>query len=107
MNESLFGAHEKEIAGYAKALSHPIRVYILTKLAQQSCCYSGELHTEIGIAKSTLSQHLSELKKAQLIQGFIQAPKVKYCIHQENWSKAKQLFAGFFNQEVVQLECNS
>jgi len=31
------------------------------------------------------------LKKAGLIQGEIEAPKVKYCINRENWEKAKFL----------------
>jgi DNA-binding HxlR family transcriptional regulator len=44
------------------------------------------------IAKSTLSQHLNELKDAGLIQGTITLPTVKYCINNENWLLAKSLF---------------
>jgi hypothetical protein len=32
------------------------------------------------------------LKNAGLIQGEIEAPKVKYCINRENWETAKILF---------------
>jgi hypothetical protein len=35
---------------------------------------------------------LKELKKAGLIQGEIEAPKVKYCINRQNWEIAKILF---------------
>jgi DNA-binding HxlR family transcriptional regulator len=44
------------------------------------------------IAKSTLSQHLKELKDAGLIQGEIEAPKIKYCLNRANWEEAKSLF---------------
>lgn len=91
--------HQKQLARYAKALSHPARVWILELLSHQSCCYSGDITEELPIARSTLSQHLSELKAAGLIQGEINPPKIKYCIHEENWKEAKQLISDFFNQE--------
>lgn len=86
---------QKEIARFAKALSHPVRLYVLELLLTQSCCYSGDLSETLPIAKSTLSQHLKELKNAGLIQGEIEAPKIKYCIHKENWEKAKVLLSDF------------
>jgi DNA-binding transcriptional ArsR family regulator len=49
------------------------------------------------IAKSTLSQHLKELKEAGLIQGEIEAPKIKYCLNRENWEEAKILFKELFD----------
>ena len=30
-------------ARYAKAMGHPIRMYILELLTKQACCYSGDL----------------------------------------------------------------
>ena len=88
---------QRKVARYAKAISHPIRVYILSLLGKQSCCYSGDLSEDLPIAKSTLSQHLKELKDAGLIQGKIEAPKVKYCVNKENWAEAQELFKGFLN----------
>jgi ArsR family transcriptional regulator, arsenate/arsenite/antimonite-responsive transcriptional repressor len=85
----------QRIARYAKALGHPIRVYVMELLSTQSCCYSGNLTDELPIAKSTLSQHLKELKDAGLIQGEIEAPKIKYCINKENWAEAQLLFKSF------------
>lgn len=83
------------LARYAKALSHPVRVYILELLSTQSCCYSGDLAEELPVARSTLSQHLKELKGAGLIQGEIEPPKIKYCIHRANWEEARALFGTF------------
>ena len=86
---------QTELARYAKALSHPVRVYILTTLSKQTCCYSGDLAEILPIARSTLSQHLSELKNAGLIQGEFLPPKIKYCINRENWERSKHLMMQF------------
>lgn len=86
---------QKKVARYAKAMGHPIRMYVLELLSKQSCCYSGDLSEELPIVKSTLSQHLKELKSAGLIQGEIETPRVKYCINKENWAEAQRLFKQF------------
>ncbi|MFW6101663.1 MAG: ArsR/SmtB family transcription factor [Bacteroidota bacterium] len=83
------------MARYAKAMGHPVRMYILELLATQSCCYSGDLSEILPIAKSTLSQHLKELKDAGLIQGTIERPRIKYCLNQDNWEEARELFRKF------------
>ncbi len=93
MNEKvILDLKQQKAARYAKALGHPVRMYVMDLLSKQSCCYSGDLSEELPIAKSTLSQHLKELKDAGLIQGEIEAPKIKYCLNKENWEEAKQLF---------------
>jgi len=90
----------QEIARIAKALSHPVRVYIILKLSKMnSCCYSGDLVDELPIGRSTLSQHLKELKYAGLIQGEINPPYIKYCINRVNWEKAKKLLDSFLNEK--------
>ncbi|MBW6500631.1 MAG: ArsR family transcriptional regulator [Bacteroidales bacterium] len=90
-----------ELARISKALSHPVRVYILLKLSKMdSCCYSGDLVEELPVGRSTLSQHLKELKYAGLIQGEIKPPYIKYCINRKNWERAKKLFASFLNNDL-------
>ncbi len=91
---------QERLAGYAKALSHPARVFVMDFLANNldKCCYSGDMAEELPIARSTLSEHLKELKKAGLIQGEINPPYIKYCINRENWDEAKLLLDGFFRR---------
>jgi DNA-binding transcriptional ArsR family regulator len=91
-----FTAQQEQIARIAKAISHPARVYILEKLnGLNSCCTSGEMIGDIPIARSTLSQHLKELKYAGLIQGEIDPPSIKYCINRNNWEIAKIILNSF------------
>lgn len=87
---------QKRLSRYAKAMGHPIRMYILETLSKQNCCYSGDLSEILPVAKSTLSQHLKELKNAGLIQGEIEAPKIKYCLNKENWEEAKNYYKKIF-----------
>jgi len=65
-------------------------------LASQDCCYFGDIHDEIPIAKATVSKQLKELKEAGLIQGEIKSPEVKFCINAENWLLVQNLFAELF-----------
>lgn len=91
-----FSTQQDEIARICKALSHPARVYIMERLSSmQACCTSGEMIGDIPIARSTLSQHLKELKFAGLIQGDIEPPMIKYCVNRKNWEEAKVLLKDF------------
>ena len=83
MSPKAYTEQEEQLARFAKAMGHPARMAILEFLAKP-------------IAKATVSQHLKELKAAGLIQGEIEAPKVRYCINRENWAKARESFADFF-----------
>ncbi|HOT13550.1 MAG TPA: winged helix-turn-helix domain-containing protein [Bacteroidales bacterium] len=100
--EKYYTDSQEKVARFAKALSHPVRVFILDYLANNidKCCYSGDMAEELPIARSTLSEHLAELKKAGLIQGEINPPYIKYCINRENWEEAKKTMIQFFNLKI-------
>ena len=95
----------EQIARFAKAMGHPARITILNYLASLNCCYFGDIHNVLPIAKATVSQDLKELKDAGLIQGEIEMPKVKYCINRDNWEKAQAYFALFFEQKETKKTC--
>ncbi|NCT09648.1 MAG: winged helix-turn-helix transcriptional regulator [Flavobacteriia bacterium] len=86
-----FTKDQELTAKFAKALGHPVRIAILELLNSQACCFHGDMAEELPIAKSTLSQHLNELKNVGLIQGDITPPSTKYCINRENFALAKRL----------------
>jgi len=96
MTKPNYTNRQKALARYSKALSHPARIAIMEILSEQSCCYSGDIAQDLPIARSTLSQHLSELKEAGLIQGEFNPPKIKYCIRKEGWEEAKRMMGEFF-----------
>ncbi len=95
---SLFDADLQEIAALAKTLSHPARLAVLRYLASSETCISGDISDEIPLSRTTVSQHLQELKRAGLIHGEIEGTKVCYCICNENLSKVFNLFHHFFEE---------
>jgi ArsR family transcriptional regulator, arsenate/arsenite/antimonite-responsive transcriptional repressor len=100
MKVKVYTENQEKLARYSKALGHPARVFIMEFLVKNTdkCCYSGDMVEELPIARSTLSQHLKELKNAGLIQGEINPPYIKYCINKANWAEAKEMIGLFFNR---------
>lgn len=75
-----FSRRENNVSDFARAISHPARVAILTTLAEKKECICGDLVLDLPLAQSTVSQHLKALKELGLIKGTIDGPKSRYCI---------------------------
>jgi DNA-binding transcriptional ArsR family regulator len=93
-----FEPDEVMLADLAKALSHPVRIKIIKILNEQNACMCGEIVDLLPLAQSTVSQHLKELKRAGLIKGNIDGPKICYCLNENTVEKAKSAFSGLFAQ---------
>lgn len=87
-----FSQKEQDLALFAKAISHPARISILKVLAQRNECICGEIVEVLPLAQSTVSQHLKELKNAELITGTVDGVTSCYCI---NWKKFDQFNSNF------------
>ncbi|AKD04548.1 metalloregulator ArsR/SmtB family transcription factor [Pontibacter korlensis] len=86
-----FSQEQQEVARIAKVLSHPARIAILQHLAETKTCISGDISNALPLSRTTVSQHLQELKNAGLIKGEIDGLTVCYCIDQDQFEKAKHL----------------
>jgi ArsR family transcriptional regulator len=69
-----------QIAELAKALAHPARLRILRLLLATPGCIGGEIVGAVGLAQSTISEHLRILKAAGVISGEIDGPRVCYAL---------------------------
>lgn len=85
-----FTTQQNDLAALAKALGHPARIAILQFLIKQKSCVCGAIVEELPLSQSTVSQHLSELKKVGIIKGDIEGPKVCYCIDAKAWKRMKE-----------------
>jgi DNA-binding transcriptional ArsR family regulator len=83
MNKSEhFDDNLQELARFAKAIAHPARLAILQYLAGTRTCISGDISDSLPLSRSTVSQHLKELRDMGLIQGTIEGLKINYCLSQ-------------------------
>jgi DNA-binding transcriptional ArsR family regulator len=97
MNKSeKFDDNLQELALLAKAISHPARLAILKYLTETKTCISGDISDFLPLSRTTVSQHLKELKKAGLIHGEIDGLKVNYCLCSQDLNRFAELFQKFF-----------
>jgi DNA-binding transcriptional ArsR family regulator len=90
-----FTLKQNQLADFAKALAHPARIAIIEYLAKSNSCVCGDIVEELPLSQSTVSQHLSELKKAGLIKGEIEGTSVCYCLNDKGWEAAQALLGNF------------
>lgn len=102
-NTEQFTSEQNEIALIAKALGHPARIAIIQHLLKVDSCVCRDIVEELPLAQPTISQHLKELKNANLIQGTVEGTSVCYCISEKGIEK----FQHFFQNITTHLQKNS
>lgn len=94
----LFDNDLQDQAALFKALAHPARLQILHYLAETKTCISGDLSEVLPLGRSTVNQHLRELKNAGLIHGHISGVNTNYCLTFEKINEMKKLFEEFLSE---------
>ena len=94
-------------ANLFKALAHPARLQILQFLAETKTCISGDISDELPLSRTTVNQHLKELKDAGLIKGHVEGVKMNYCLDGEKVKEMNILLTDFLNliQPVGNFTC--
>ncbi len=82
-----FSKKQNVVAEIAKAFGHPARVAIIEYLAKKQSCICAEIVDELPLAQATVSQHLKELKQADVIKGSIEGNAICYCLNQQTIAK--------------------
>ena len=75
-----------------KAISHPIRLYIVKDLIKNEGRNVSEINKILNIPQSTLSQHLGKLKDTRIIEGERNGLEVKYYVVNEDAKKIIKMF---------------
>jgi ArsR family transcriptional regulator, arsenate/arsenite/antimonite-responsive transcriptional repressor len=94
----LFDSNLKSAAALFKALGHPARLAILRYLSEAKVCITGDISDELPLSRTTVNQHLTELKKAGLIQGTVDGVKVNYCLDPARVKEMEKLANCFFRE---------
>ena len=87
-----FSAEQNEMAKIFKALSHPARIAIVDYLLSVDTCICGDIVNKLPLAQPTVSQHLKELKNANIIKGNIEGTAICYCINPDTIDKIENHF---------------
>ncbi len=91
----LFDKDLQKKAELFKALAHPARLQILQFLAETNNCVSGDISDDLPLSRTTVNQHIKELKKVGLIQGHIEGVNTKYCLNNESIIELKKIMNEF------------
>jgi DNA-binding transcriptional ArsR family regulator len=107
MNKTeVFDNQLQELARFGKAISHPARLSILKYLAETRTCISGDISDSLPLSRSTVSQHLKELKEIGLIHGEIDGLKINYCLCSSAIVKYRSLLNEFLEEmETMKFKC--
>ncbi|NQU34761.1 MAG: helix-turn-helix transcriptional regulator [Bacteroidetes bacterium] len=85
-------------ANIFKALSHPARLSILQFLAQTRTCITGDISDQIPLGRTTVNQHIKELKDVGLIIGNTSGVKTNYCLNPKKVKEVSQLLIILFGK---------
>jgi len=88
----LFDIELQKNAELFKAMSHPARLAILKYLAETRTCITGDITEELPLSRTTVNQHLKELKKVGLVQGTIEGVRTNYCLNFARIDEFKEMF---------------
>lgn len=91
----LFEKELSEMAEVFKALSHPARLRILQFLSETKTCITGDISDELPLGRTTVNQHLKELKDSGLIKGETEGVKVNYCLNETTIRNVERQLSGF------------
>lgn len=91
-------APDDDIAAIAKALGHPARIRIVRLLLEKQSCIGCDIVDEVGLAQSTVSEHLRILKAVGIIKGDIERPRVCYSLNSDSLVPFARLLNAVFAQ---------
>jgi ArsR family transcriptional regulator len=94
----LFSRELQDTAAIFKALGHPARLSILKYLAEANVCISGDISNELPLSRTTVNQHLKELKDLNLISGEIEGAKTNYCLNTKVIRDVKKIIDSFLTE---------
>ncbi len=94
-----FTEDQNELSILFKALGHPARIAILQHILETKSCICGDLVEKFPLSQATISQHLKELKSANIIQGSIEGNSICYCLNPNTLNKISNVITSFIEAE--------
>jgi DNA-binding transcriptional ArsR family regulator len=93
-----------QLAPLLDALGNPARLQFLLHLAKTQCCPACKIVEKLPLAQSTVSVHMSKLKKAGLIKSAAEGNHQNYELSEQGLMHVKNIFNKFINEITVTLK---
>ena len=88
-----FSEETIEMSEILKAIGHPARLEIVKFLINSPTCICGDIVEFLPLSQSTVSKHLSDLKKAGIIKGTISGNSICYCLDEKTINKLQDFIS--------------
>jgi ArsR family transcriptional regulator len=82
------------LASSLAALAHPARIAILRHLSRQDACCCKDVVRHLGLAQSTVSQHLKVLVESGLVRFAPERQRSRYTLDREALERISESLAG-------------
>lgn len=97
---------QQELAEYGRILSHPARIAIIELLAEKKEIKTGDISEYLPLSRTTVSQHLKELRDAGIIHGTIDGLKIHYCLNMDKLREMQTKLYKMFDSSISNYVCN-
>lgn len=101
-----FTIEQQKLAMLAKVFSHPARIAIVQLLAEKKEIKTGNISEFLPLSRTTVSQHLKELKEMGIIKGTIDGLKIHYCLDMKKLDEMKKSFNKFLDGSISNFSCS-
>ncbi len=88
-----------------KALSHPARLAIIKFLAETKSCITGDISDQIPLGRTTVNQHLKELRDVGLVTGTTSGVKTNYCLNSSKVIEVNDILTEVFSDIIKTGNC--
>jgi len=95
---NLFDEECQERANMFKVLAHPARLQILIYLAKTRACLTGDVSGIFPLSRTTINQHINELKESGLLIGHNREGKIVHCLNPEKIRELNVVLSSFMNE---------
>lgn len=101
-----FSDDQQQLASFARIFSHPARIAIIQLLAEKKEIRTGNISDFLPLSRTTVSQHLKELKAMGIIDGTIDGLKIHYCLNMAKLTEIKNCFNKLFESSICSFVCS-
>lgn len=105
--ENSFDMYLNDLANWAKAMSHPARLQIMQHLAQNHSCTTADICKTIPLSRTTIAQHMQELKTCKFVKTHQEGNKVFYLINKKQIKKCRKKFKKYFEELNFVIDVNN